>query len=560
MEDSPASNVFLLNSRDSSSFSAGAPRTPVERAIQGIWESVLGHTPIEIESNFFNLGGNPDLADQIAEQAREVFLLDVSTSMLFEIPTIAGQAACIEMLRSATKRQNLAIPRASRTQEIPLSYPQRRLWFFDQLEPNSALYNSPASIEMVGLLDIDALTLALNEIIRRQEALRTIFIANQGQPFQVIVPELTLSIPLIDLGYLDKEQQNKEASRLIHEEACLPFNLAVGPLVRAKLIRLSADHHIFLYNLHHIICDGWSAGVFIREMGTLYEAFHNDKPSPLPELHIQYADFTLWQIQRLQGEFLDRHLEYWKSKLDNLPPPLNLPTNHPRQVISSFLGKTHYFVLPARLLQRIKELSQAEGATPFMTLLASFFVLLHRYSDQDDICVGTPIANRNRAEMENLIGLFINMLVIRANLAGNPTFRHFLKQIKDTMLEAYDHQDMPFELLVEKLRPPRQGNRTPFFQAMFILENFNLQPLQMIGMDTQLTEIDTDTAKFDLSLYMFNLADGRMRCKMEYSTDLFAVSTIERICCDFQSLLEEIIVNPDIHIIGLSRDREDMEI
>ncbi|RMF36691.1 MAG: non-ribosomal peptide synthetase, partial [Chloroflexi bacterium] len=366
--------------------------------------------------------------------------------------------------------RSLILPRKREGNALPLSFAQQRLWFLDQLAPNTPLYNIPDAIRLRGPLDVAVLERSLNEIVRRHESLRTTFRATDGKPVQVIAPTLKLPLPLVDLSGLPKAAREAEVQRLATEEAQRPFDLSRGPLLRVTLLRLGDEEHVALLTMHHIISDGWSMRVLVQELAALYDAFSHGRPSPLPDLPIQYADFALWQREWLQGEVLEEQLAYWKQQLSGSPPVLELPTDRPRPPVQSFRGAHRPFMLPRPLSQAIKALCRREGVTPFMLLLAAFQTLLHRYTGQDDISVGTPIANRNRAEIEGLIGYFANTLVLRTDLSGDPPFRELLKRVREVALGAYAHQDLPFEMLVDALQPERDLSHTPLFQVMFVLQ------------------------------------------------------------------------------------------
>ncbi len=430
---------------------------------------------------------------------------------------------------------------------FPLSFAQQRLWFLDQFEPNSPFYNIPAAVRLTGPLDVEVMRRALNEIVRRHETLRTTFDTLDGEPVQVIHPEWELEVPVIDLTHLPAEEREAKALWLANEEAKRPFDLTKGPLLRMHLLRLAQDEHIALFTMHHIISDGWSMGVLIGEIGALYPAFLRGEPSPLPELPIQYADFAEWQRNWLQGEVLEEQLRYWKEQLEGELPVLELPTDRPRPAVQTSRGGTCSRKLPKPLIDELKALSQREGATLFMTLLAAFQVLLHRYSGQDDLTVGTPIANRNRAEIEGLIGFFVNTLVLRADLSGSPSFRAFLRQVRETTLDAYAHQDLPFEMLVEALQPERDMSHNPLFQVMFILQNAGGQARKGEmpgGLRMEQIDVDPGTATFDLTLSLAEEADG-MDASMEFNSDLFDQATVERMLGHFENLLQAIVQDPD---------------
>lgn len=389
-----------------------------------------------------------------------------------------------------------------------LSFAQQRLWFLDQLQPGS-VYNIPVAVRLTGSLSIPVLQQTLNEIVRRHETLRTNFLTLEGQPLQVIAPTLNLALPLVDLRNFPQFEREAEVLHLAAKEAQQPFDLTKEPLLRITLLLLDQAEYVVLFTMHHIVSDAWSMGILIRELAVLYEAFAAGKPSPLPDLPIQYADFAAWQRQWLQAEVLEAQLSYWKQQLSGNLPVLQLPTDFSRLRVQTFRGATKSFSLPAELTKALKALSQQENVTLFMTLLAAFKTLLHRYTGQHDILVGSPIANRNRAEIEGLIGFFVNTLVLRTNIAGNPTFRELLHQVRKTTWEAYDHQDLPFEKLVEELQPERDLSYSPLFQVKFMLENAPKEDLNLPGLTLSSIRQENPTAKLDLSLDIFaNNLDG----------------------------------------------------
>ncbi|MCG6136137.1 MAG: condensation domain-containing protein, partial [Nostoc sp. LLA-1] len=427
---------------------------------------------------------------------------------------------------------------------FPLSFAQQRLWFLSQLEPNNPFYNQPTALRLTGQLNIAILEQSLKEIIRRHETLRTTFAIVNGQPVQVINPAIDLTLPIVDLQTLSPEIQEQEVRKLAAQEAQQPFNLEQGPLLRVTILRLSLEEHVVLFTTHHIISDGWSTRVLVQEIATLYATFANNQPSPLLELPIQYADFAVWQRQYLTADVIETQISYWRNHLGNAPPLLDLPSDYHRPDSLTYKGNTQSFLLPESLAKTLKNLSQQEGVTLFMTLLTAFKVLLHRYSHQDDIVVGTPIANRNRAEIELLIGFFVNTLVLRTNLGGNPSFRQLLKRVREVTLGAYAHQDLPFEQLVEELQPERHLNRNPLFDVMFVLQNAPAQELKLPGLILSPLSQENQTAILDLTLSMTETEQGLLG-EMEYSTDLFDSKTIERMVGHFQVLLAAIADEPE---------------
>ena len=440
--------------------------------------------------------------------------------------------------------------KAGSSNTFPLSFAQQRLWFLDQLEPGSPFYNIPQAIRMSGAFNLQALHKSLEAIVARHESLRTTFKMADGSAVQVVAPTLNVALPMTDLSELPEVEREAEARRLATEEAQQPFDLARGPLIRASLLRLQAEEYVLLLNMHHIISDGWSMGVFVRELTALYEAFSQSQPSPLPELPIQYADFAVWQREWLADGVLERQLSYWKEQLTGAPAVLELPTDRPRPAVQSYRGAHRSIALSRESTEKLKELSQREGATLFMTLLAAFQVLLMRYTSQEDIVVGSPIAGRTRAETENLIGFFINTLVLRADLSGDPTFRELLGRVREVTFGAYEHQDVPFEKLVEELQPERSLSRNPLFQVMFSLLNTPQRNLELSGLTMRPLTADSGTTQFDVALTIIEGEKG-LWGSLGYSMDLFDAATVTRMVGHFQTLLEGIAADPDQRLSAL---------
>lgn len=433
----------------------------------------------------------------------------------------------------------------------PLSFAQLRIWFLNQLEPGNPAYNVHIALRLIGRLDLTVLGKSFNEIIRRHESLRTTFRILDSKPVQIVSKPQPLTIPVIDLHDLPESNRKIEAMRVDRLEAMKSFNLERGPLLRATLLRMGELEHVLLLTIHHVINDGWSTSIIFRELSILYGAFSNGDPSPLPELTTQYASFANWQRQYLSVEVLEKELSYWKRQLAS-PPILNLPTDRPRPAMQSYKGERQSFLIAHDLTNALKALSLQEGATLYMTLLTAFNVLLYRYTHQEDILVGSPIAGRTRVETEDLIGFFINPLVLRTDLSGNPSFRVLLARVRETALQAYTHQDLPFEKLVEALQPERSLSHTPLFQVWFAFQNMPTLSLKLPDVTTQ--ALDTDfaqldrgprgTTRHDLRLGLSAISEG-LGGSFEYRTDLFYGFTISRMVMNFQTLLESIVANPD---------------
>jgi amino acid adenylation domain-containing protein len=520
-----------------------APRNQTEEILCGIWSQILKIEKVGVNDNFFDLGGHSLLATQLMSRIRDAFEVELPLREFFETPTITSLAMEIEKARM--KDQTLTAPPlepVSRDGDLQLSFAQQRLWFLDQLAPNNAFYNIPGAIRLNGELNIQALEKSVHEIVIRHESLRTTFSSVKGKPVQVIHPELTINIEKTDISHLSDDEQDSQSKRLATDEAQKPFDLEKGPLVRVQLIKLQDTDHVVMFTMHHIISDGWSIGVLIEEIAALYNAFNNDQDSPLPDLPVQYVDFSAWQRQWLQGEILEKQISFWKDQLGVNPPVLELPTDFPRPSIQTFNGNTLSMTFPEDLSQRLKEYSQKQGVTLFMTLLAAFQSLLHRYSGQDDILTGSPIANRTHSETERLIGFFVNTLVLKSNFSDNPDFRTLLKRVRETTLGAYAHQDLPFEQLVEALQPDRDMSHSPLFQAAFILQNVPIGALELPGLTMSPVEAERGTAKYDLTLTTAETAHG-IECHLEYNTDLFEAETIERMHQHYKILIEGILAD-----------------
>jgi amino acid adenylation domain-containing protein len=436
---------------------------------------------------------------------------------------------------------------AERRSILPASFAQSRLWFLDQYEPHSAVYNLCRAFALRGLPDVPALEWALNEIVRRHEALRTTFSAPEGQPLQCIAPLLAVDLPVEDLSHLPAAERRTRTTARLREESLRPFDLACGPLFRPSLLRLADDEHVLVLNMHHIVSDDWSMQILRRELSALYAAYRQSASSPLPDLPVQYADFSAWQREWLRGPALQEQLVYWRRHLAGAPTLLDLPTDRPRPSIQSHNGACQTGQLPATMFTSLRALAHAQRATLFMAALAAWAVLLHRYTGQSDILIGTPIANRNHIEWESLIGFFANTLVLRADLSGNPTFRQLLARVREVALDAYGHQDLPFEKMVQELGPERSLSHSPLFQVMFALRTVPQTPLRLPALEVGPLRIDPALARFDLSLDMANTGDG-FEASFMFNTGLFEHETIARSRRHFATLLGSILADPDERI------------
>ncbi|HSF43788.1 MAG TPA: amino acid adenylation domain-containing protein, partial [Thermoanaerobaculia bacterium] len=520
-----------------------APRTPLEELLAGLWQELLDRERVGARDNFFELGGHSLLATRLLARVRAVLGVDLPVRRLFEAPTIEALAAAIESAEGGTPLPALLRQPRRPGEDPPLSFAQQRLWFLDRLEPGS-LYNIPTALRLEGSLAVPALALALASIVGRHEALRTTFPERGGQPVQAIAPPPPASLPVVDLAALPPPHRRDALDRALAREAAHPFDLVAEPLLRTVLFRLGETEHVLALTVHHIVADGWSVGLFVRELGELYAAFAAHRPSPLPELELQYADFALWQRGWLTGAALERLVAAWRERLAGAPSSLDLPTDRPRPPVQTFRGASLPVLLGEETAEGIRGLARREGATLFMTLLAAFSELLHRYSGQEDLVVGTPIAGRGRRELEGLIGLFLNTLALRTDLSGDPPFGGLLARARATALEAYSLQDLPFEKLVEELQPPRDPSRSPVFQVMLSLQNTPPASLALPGLALSSLHVDRGTAKFDLLLSLAE-ADGGIGGSIEYNADLFDRSAIERLRAHLATLLGSAAADPD---------------
>ncbi|NOY59133.1 MAG: amino acid adenylation domain-containing protein, partial [Calditrichaeota bacterium] len=531
-----------------------AAKTPTEEILLNIFANVLSVEKVSTTANFFDLGGHSLLATQVISRIRQVFQIELPLRVLFENSDVRRLAQAIDKAKLSSDGNGAPpVVRASEGAAPPLSFAQQRMWFLDQLEPGSPQYHIPSAVRIKGELKIDALQKCLKEIARRHQVLRTSFVT-VDEPKIEVIDDVDVLIPIEDISGLDAAAQNVRVKELVVEAAKKPFNLAQAPLFRGYLIKLAEKDFVFELVMHHIISDGWSSGVMIREIGALYETILNGEPSPLPDLEIQYSDYAAWQRNWLQGETLEKQLDYWKNKLGG-SKELALPADRPRPAFQTMNGDHLTFRLSKEISGGVFDLSRRENVTPFMTLLAAFQTLLSRYANQEDISVGTPIANRNRSEVENLIGFFINTLVLRSDLSGNPSFHEFVQSIKETTLDAYAHQDVPFEKVVDAVQPQRNTSRSPLFQVMFMMQNLPGKKLDLQDITLEQLEIETNISNFDITMSLEE-HDGVLFGAVEYNTDLFNRSTIQRMVAHYENLLRTFVDKPDQNILAAAMASE----
>ncbi|HTK11264.1 MAG TPA: amino acid adenylation domain-containing protein, partial [Ktedonobacteraceae bacterium] len=520
-----------------------ATRSPIQQQLGVLWEEVLKIDTVGIHDNFFALGGHSLLLTQLATRIRKTFQLDLPLPTLFQAATLAHMT---EALENALREQHHLPPEepilpVARDQALPLSFAQQRLWFLQQLNPDSSAYTIPVFVRLSGKLSLSALEQALNYVIQRHETLRTTFSTDNNQAVQIIQPYTYFTLLIVDLTVSAPTAEHVQ--RILGEEAMRPFDLTHELPWRACLYRQSADEHVLAFCMHHIVSDAWSSGILVQEISTFYAHLCAGMSAELPDLTVQYADFAVWQRSRLQGENLQALHSYWRKQLADAPEVLNLPTDYARPTMQTFQGSTEHFVLLPELTHELNRLAHKEQVTLFMLLIAAFNVLLYHYSQQSDILLGVPIANRTREETEKLIGVFMNTLVLRHQLQPQQSFRELLTVVRNTTLEAYAHQDLPFEALIEELAPARSMGHHPLFQVMFVLQNAPMPAVELTDLHIQSLEIENGMTKFDLTLFMEEQADG-LRGMFEYNTALFKASTIRRFQEHFCSLLQRIVQEP----------------
>ncbi|MET0397470.1 MAG: amino acid adenylation domain-containing protein, partial [Longimicrobiaceae bacterium] len=530
-----------------------APRTPAEARMAAVWAEVLGVERVGVHDDFFALGGHSLLATQVASRVREELGVELPLRALFEAPTVAGLARRVEAMRAAAIPLDGAPPLAPVPRDgrpLPLSFAQQRLWLVDRLEPGSIAYNMPLAARLRGALDARALERALAEVARRHESLRTVFDGAGADPVQVVLPAAPVPLPVADLAGLPAAAREAEALRLAAEEVRRPFDLRAGPLLRVRLLRLAPGEHVLVLAVHHAVADGWSMGVLFRELSALYGAHLAGAPSPLPELPVQYADFAAWQRAWLAGGVLEGQLAWWRERLAGAPPLLEIPTDHARRASPGGRAATTVRVLPRPAAERVRALARREGATTFMVLLAALDVLLARWSGEDDVVVGTPVANRGRRETEGLIGFFVNTLALRADVSGDPSFRELLGRVREAALGAHQHQDLPFERLVEALAPERTLAHTPLFQVIFSVDDGAGAPRPLGDVRAEPFPAGTSAARFDLAVMVMDGEDG-MAVGFSYREELWDAATMERAAGAYALLLESAAADAGTRILDL---------
>ncbi len=529
-----------------------APRNETEAQVAALWQRLLGVEPIGVLDNFFELGGHSLLANRVVAAVRQSFQVEIPLRALFLEPTVAGVAKAVTRARSSAAdgtREDRIEPQPRRPGEIhrfPVSFSQLREWILDRIEPGTPAYNVPLPVRVAGALSIPALFASIQEIVRRHESLRTTFESRPEEPLQVVVPHLDLLVGMADLSALPSEPQEAELRRLLEDDLATGFDLAAGPLFRARLVRLGAEDHAGFFTIHHSVSDGWSIGVFLRDLGVIYEAFAQGRPSPLPTLPLQYPDFAVWQRNRFGGAVLDEQIAYWRERLAGTPPLLDLPADRPRPAVRSGRGGDLPAALPRALTESMRSLASRQGGSLFMALLAGWQTLLARLSGEDDVCVGTFSGNRPRVELEGLIGFFINTLALRtgAVLAESSTFRGLLDRVAEITLGAYAHQEIPFEKLLESLDVPRDPSRTPLFQTMLVLQNFPRQAIELSRITLAPLSFATHRANFDITLWLSEESEGLFG-HVDFSADLFEAVTVERFLGHLQTLLTAAVADPD---------------
>lgn len=527
-------------------------RSPVEEVVAGIWCEVLEVNSVGLEENFFEMGGHSLLATQVISRVRKMLEVEIEVKSLFERPTVRGLSEFIEskMIKGSRPPAPPIVP-VKRIGALPLSFGQKRLWVFDQIEPGNPVYNIPSVIRLIGPLSVPALQQTLTEVARRHEILRTIILIIDGEPMQQVLPPTPIRMWVVDLSRMPDEMRLLEAKRIVKLEASGSFDLGRGPLIRAGLVKLEEKDHVAVMTMHHIVSDGWSTGILIAEVREIYRAIVRGEEARLKELAIQYGDYAVWQREQLEGEVIEEQKRYWKEQLRGAPEVMNVVGGRERPEVQSYRGGSEAVRVSKEVSEGIREMSRREGVTLYMSLLGAFKVLLTRYSGEEDIVVGTSVAGRSRVETEGLIGFFVNTLVMRTDLGGDPSFRQLLNRVKEVVLEAYAHQDLPFEKLVEELHPERSLSHMPLYQVLFVLQNIPHEELDLEGIQIRPFIYEKGVSRVDLMLSLTESGD-RLSGAMEYNSDLFEAKTIRKMIRHYCNLLEAVIADPDMPISQIS--------
>jgi acyl carrier protein len=528
-----------------------APRTPAEEILGAVWADVLRLERVGITDDFFELGGHSLNATQVASRVREAFHVEMPLRTMFESPTIESLAKAISALQrtEATGGTPPPITSVPRDQDLLLSFAQQRLWFLDQLEPGNALYNVPRTLRLTGKINVGALEHALTGLVDRHEILRTTYQVSGDHPVQVIAPHAAVELPVFDLRDLPEQAREDEAKRIAQADAATPFNLATGPALRCMLIQLGDEDHVLCLNTHHIASDGWSTGVLLNDLSELYASALERRDPKLAPLEIQYADYAAWQREWLQGEVLNSQLTYWRKTLAGAPPLLSLPTDRERPEVQRFRGATYETTISKTLTEGVRSLSKKQGVTSFMTMLAGFKSLLHFLTGQHDIVLGTDMANRTSVQTEALIGFFVNLLVLRTDVSGNPSFEELLAREREVAIGSYAHQDLPFDKLVEELRPERSLSHSPVVQVLFVQQNTPRSNSSMPGLEIGRFPLEVQS-KFDMAVFMRETGNEVFGWWV-YNPDLFDASTIARMAANFEMVLEAGVADPKIRLSSI---------
>ena len=528
------------------------PQTQVEQVVAGIWAELLGAKEVGLDDSFFELGGHSLLATRMVSRLRKVFGVEVGLRQLFERPTLREVALEVEASRNGGARvEQRRIRRVERGGRLPLSFAQQRLWFLSQMEPDNPFYNCPGAVRMEGELEVGVLERTIQEVVRRHEVLRTRIVLEGDEPAQEIGEAEQVRVEVIDLRELEEERREAELRRVWREEGRALFDLMEGPMLRVKVVKVGQDEQVLVVTMHHIVSDGWSVGVLMKEVGELYSGYRRGEEVRLEELEVQYGDYAVWQREEMDGGRMKGEEEYWKERLRGIGGAMRLPSDREREKEQSYRGRSEKVEVSGGVSEGLREMSRREGVTLFMSLLAAFNVLLHRYTGAEDVVIGSPIAGRTLPETEKIIGCFVNMLALRADLSGNPTFLELLSRVREMTLDAFAHQNLPFEKIVEELQPDRIHGDTPIFQTVFAFQNTERVGLELEGLKLQLLEIDSGTAKFGLELRMEDTGRALVG-DLIYSTGMFDETTIRRMGVHFNRILESIIEDPDQHISDIS--------